>query len=212
MNLPVILELDGTRGYPCHRDAIQIHGATGIYQNARHIKRPVCRTNGFSLVELTLALGVAALSLLVLLGLLPAAVKTQQRSIQQTTSNQIISQIYSFLRADVRLPPGQYKQVCPDPPDPNQPCQWDNLHGHWKNVATPDTLYFTNGAKQTGNINASSPPADAVFRAKITYRLPPSETTSVADITVTWPAAVDPDDPTTGVPGGSVTTTIAVNR
>jgi type II secretory pathway pseudopilin PulG len=212
MNLPAILELDAICGYPCHRDAIQIHGATGKYQNVRHMKCPVCRTAGFSLVELTLALGVAAICLLVLLGLLPAAVKTQQRSIQQTTSNQIISQIYSFLRADVRLPPGQYKQVCPNPPDPTQPCQWDNLHGHWKNVATPDTLYFTNGAKQTGNINQSSPPSDAVFRAKITYRLPPSETTSVADITVTWPAAVDPDVPTTGVPAGSVTTTIAVNR
>ena len=212
MSLPIILELDGTRGYPCHRDAIQIDGATGKSQNVRHMKCPVCRTAGFSLVELTLGLGVAALCLLVLLALLPVAVKTQQRSIQQTTSNQIISQIYSFLRADVRLPPGQYKQVCPNPPDPSQPCQWDNLHGHWRNVATPDTLYFTNGAKQTGNISQSPPPADAVFRAKITYQLPPSETTAIADIRVTWPAPVDPDDPTTGVPGGSVTTTIAVNR
>ena len=212
MSLPIILELDGTRGYPCHRDAVQIDGATGKYQNVRHMKCPVCRTAGFSLVEVTLALGVAALCLLVLLGLLPAAVKTQQSSIQQTTSNQIISQIYSFLRADVRLPPGQYKQVCPDPPDPNQPCQWDNLHGHWKNVATPDTLFFTNQAKQTGQISQSPPPADAVFRAKINYRAPPSETTSLATVRVTWPAPVDPDDPTTGVSAGSVTAEIAVNR
>jgi type II secretory pathway pseudopilin PulG len=169
----------------------------------------VCRTAGFSLVELTLALGVAAFCLLVLLGLLPTGVMIQQSSIQQTTATQIISQIYSFLRADVRLSPGQYKQVCPDPPDPNQPCQWDNLHGHWKNVATADTLYFTNGAKQTGNINQSPPPADAVFRAKITYRTPPSETTSLADIAVSWPAQVDPDQ---GVPAGYVINTIAVNR
>ena len=164
----------------------------------------------FSLVEITLAIGVAALALLVLLGLLPASLKTQQSSIQQTTANQIISQTYSFLRADVRLPPGQYKQVCPNPPDPNQPCQWDNLHGHWANVGTPDTLFFTNGAKQTGNVSQSPPPTDAVFRAKITYRLPPSATTSVADSTVTWPAPVDPDQG--GIPAGSVTTTIAVNR
>jgi type II secretory pathway pseudopilin PulG len=170
------------------------------------------KTAAFSLVEVTLALGVAAFCLLVLLGLLPAGVKTQQTSIQQTTATQIISQIYSFLRADVRLPQGQYKKACPDPPDPNQPCQWDNLHGRWKAAGAPDTLYFTNQADQTGNINQSNAPADAVFRVKITYRSPPSETTSLAAIRVSWPAPVDPDDPTTGVPAGSVTAEIAVNR
>src|SRR5262245_23410038 len=77
------------------------------------------QTAGFSLVEVTLALGVAGICLTVLMGLLPVGVKTQQNSIQQTTANQIISQLSSFLRADVRLPPGQYRQVCPNPPDPD---------------------------------------------------------------------------------------------
>src|SRR5438874_9387261 len=173
------------------------------------MKRPLSGSAAFSLVEVTLALGVDAVSLIVVLGLLPASLKTQQSSIQQTTANQIISTIYSDLRADVRLPPGQASKACPDPPDPNQPCQWSNLHGHWRSVAVPDTLYFTNEAKQTGTINGS-PPADAVFRAKVTYRFPPSETTSLADIRVTWPAQVDPDQG--GVPAGSVTSLIAVNR
>jgi len=173
------------------------------------MKRPPPETAAFSLVEVTLALGVAAFALLAIMGMLPMSLKTQQASIQQTTANTIISQIFSDLRADVRLPPGQLSKVCPDPPDPNQPCQWDQLHGHWRNVATPDTLYFTNEAKQTGTINGS-PPADAVFRAKITYRFPPSETTSLADIIVSWPAQVDPASG--GVPAGSVTTLLAVNR
>jgi type II secretory pathway pseudopilin PulG len=167
-------------------------------------------SEAFSLVEVTLALGVAAFCLLVMLGLLPTTLKTQQASIQQTTANQIIAQTFSFLRADVRLPPGQRSKACPDPPDPNQPCQWDNLHGHWRDRAVPDTLYFTNEAKQTGTINGT-PPADAVFRAKITYRFPPSETTSLADIRVTWPAQVDPDQ-LGAVPAGSVTSLMAVNR
>ena len=85
------------------------------------------RTAAFSLVEVTLALGVAAICLIVLMGLLPYGVKTQQSGIQQTTANQIISQISSFLRADVRLPPGQTSKACPDPPDPNDPCDWSNL-------------------------------------------------------------------------------------
>jgi len=173
------------------------------------MKRPPPETAAFSLVEVALALGVAAFALLAIMGMLPTTLKTQQASIQQTTANTIISQIFSDLRADVRLPPGQASKACPDPPDPNQPCQWDQLHGHWRNVATPDTLYFTNEAKQTGTINGS-PPADAVFRAKITYRFPPTETTSLADITVSWPAQVDPDQG--GTPTGSATSLIAVNR
>jgi type II secretory pathway pseudopilin PulG len=163
----------------------------------------------FSLVEVTLALGVAALCLLVLMGVLPTGFKTQQNSTQQTTANQIISAIYAVLSADVRLPPGQANKVCPDPPDPNEPCNWGALHGNWLSRAAPDTMYFTNDGTQTGGIGGD-PPADAVFRAKISYRLPPSETTSLANITVSWPAAADPDN--NGVPAGSVTTTIAVNR
>jgi type II secretory pathway pseudopilin PulG len=178
--------------------------------SSKDTKRPLLGPAAFSLVEVTLALGVAAFCLIAVLGLLPTSLKTQQASIQQTTANEIISQIYSVLRADVRLPPGLANKVCPDPPDPNQPCNWSDLHGHWRNVAAPDTLYFNNDGKQI-QLNGD-PPAAAVFRAKITYRFPPSETTSLADIRVSWPARVDPDDPTTGVLAGSVTSLIAVNR
>src|SRR5439155_7007950 len=165
------------------------------------MKRSPPETAGFSLVEVTLALGVAAFSLLVLLGLLPTGLKTQQSSIQQTTANQIISTVWSNLRADIRLPPGLASKVCGDDPGP---CAWGDLHGHWQDVAVPYTLYFTNEAKQTGTLNGD-PPADAVFKATIIYRFPPSETTALADITVTWPAQG-------GVPTGSVTSVMAVNR
>jgi type II secretory pathway pseudopilin PulG len=175
------------------------------------MKHLVCRTASFSLVEVTLALGVAAICLIAMLGLMPTSLKTQQNSVRQTTANQIISQIYSVLRSDVRLPPGQANKVCPDPPDPNVPCNWSALHGHWLTVGQPpDTMYFTNEGTQTGNVNGN-PPADAVFRAKITYiPIPPTGSTSVANVVVSWPAPVDPGNG--GVPLGSVTTTIAVNR
>jgi hypothetical protein len=165
------------------------------------------KRGAFSLVEVTLALGVAAFCLLVLLGLLPAGVKTQQNSIQQTTANQIISTIFSSLRADIRLPPGLESKVCGDDPGP---CAWGDLHGHWHDVGIPFRLYFTNEGKQTGTLNGT-PPADAVFRATILYRFPPSETTTLADITVTWPAQIDPDQPG-AVPAGSVMSVMAVNR
>ena len=170
--------------------------------------------NAFSLVEVTLALGVAAICLLPLMALLPVASKTQQTGMQQTTANQIISQINSVLRADVSLPPGQANKVCGDPPDPNTPCNWSALNGNWYRRAAPDKLFFTNEGRQTGNVGPNAtPPPDAVFRARITYRFPPSDTTSLADIAVNWPATVDPGDPNdTRVPAGYVMTTIAVNR
>jgi len=157
--------------------------------------------SAFSLVEVTLALGVAAFCLLAVLGTLPVGVKTQRVSVQQTTANAIISQITAFLRADVRLPPGQVDKV---------QGVWANLKGHWRQVAQPDTLFFTNEAKLS-NAN-STVPADAAFRARITYYTPPTPgyTTSLADITVSWPAQVDPT--TGGIPEGSVETFVAVNR
>jgi type II secretory pathway pseudopilin PulG len=163
-------------------------------------QRARSETAAFSLVEVTLAMGVASFCLVAVLGLLPTALKTQQASTQQNTANTIISQIYSDLRADVRLPPGLASKAGGE---------WANLHGHWRDRAVPDTLYFTQEAKQTGTINGS-PPADAVFRAKITYMLPPTETTSLANITISWPARVDPASG--GVPAGSVTALVAVNR
>ena len=188
---------------------IRIDGGVGKDQTGKSMRPRVRQIAGFSLVEVTLALGVAAICLLALLALLPVASKTQQNSIQQTMATQIISQIDAVLRADVSLPPGQANKVCPDPPDPNTPCNWGALHGHWLLMAAPDTMYFTNDGLGTGNVNATTPPADAVFRAKITYRTPPSETTSLADIAVSWPAAVDPAN---GVPAGYLMTTISVNR
>src|SRR5438552_14775651 len=142
---------------------------------------------GFSLVEITLALGVAAFCLIAVFGLVPVALNTQQASVNQTKANAIISQVINDLRADVRLPQGQQSKS-------QEGTAGLGLHGHWAAQATPDTLYFTNDGKQTpaNGVNVSPPPADAVFRATVTYLFPPTATTSIANITVSWPAAIDP--------------------
>jgi len=198
MNVSIIIGPGGTRGYPSDQAAIEIDGATGNYQNTRHMKPPVRRTAGFSLVEVTLALGVAAFCLIVLIGLLPAGLKTQQASAQQTIANEITSEILGDLRADIRLPPGQAS---------HEGDSGFGLHGHWAQMYAPDTLYFD----QQGSwlqLNGS-PPAGATFRSKITYLFPPNASTSVANIVVSWPAQVDP---ATVTPSGSVQAFIAVNR
>jgi len=198
MNLAIVPEFCRSPGNRCHRRPIEIDGGTGNYQNTRHMKPPVRRTAGFSLVEVTLALGVAAFCLIVLIGLLPAGLKTQQASAQQTIANEITSEILGDLRADIRLPPGQAS---------HEGDSGFGLHGHWAQMYAPDTLYFD----QQGTwlqLNGS-PPAGATFRSKITYLFPPNASTSVANIVVSWPAKVDP---ATVTPAGSVQAFIAVNR
>ena len=140
---------------------------------------------GFSLVEVTLALGITAFCLLAVLGLLPSGTAVSYSATQTTKANLVAAQVMNFLRADVQLPPGQANKVCGDG---TQNCSWANLHGHWGQVAQPDNLYFTNEVKQTGNANPGSVPSDAAFVANMKYLQPPTVTTSIARITVAWPA------------------------
>jgi type II secretory pathway pseudopilin PulG len=159
----------------------------------------------FSLAEVALAIGVAGIALVAVMGMLPVGLKVQQTSVNQTTANEIMAAILNDLRADVRLPPGQQKKS-------QEGVLGYGLHGHWAAVATPDTLFFNVDGTQNGTANSgTNPPAPggAVFRATITYLFPPTATTSIAKVIVSWPAQVIL---TTGVPSGSVETFIAVNR
>jgi len=154
----------------------------------------------FSLVEVTLALGIAAFCLITVFALLPVALKTQQASIQQTTANTISSQIIADLSAALRLPPGQQSKQF-------------NLHGHWAQALHPDIIYFT---KDGTYIHPGSTESQ-VFMAAVTYLEPPTETTSLADITVGWPAPGIPIDAGSGQPdfskaAGKVEAFAAVNR
>src|SRR5450759_620995 len=54
---------------------------------------------GFSLVEVTLALAVAAFCLIALFGLLPLGVQTNQSSISQTAAASVLSSVVADLRA-----------------------------------------------------------------------------------------------------------------
>lgn len=148
--------------------------------------------DAFSLVELTLALGVAAFCLLGVLALVPISAKTNQASFQQTTANAIISEIAADLNAAARLPPGQVSKQY-------------SLKNKWD--PTPDYLYFKNDGTPTGT-NQAIAPADAVLRATITYRLPPTDTTSLADIRISWPAAQSDQTKV----AGSVEMFVAIDR
>jgi type II secretory pathway pseudopilin PulG len=158
-------------------------------------------STAFSLVEVTLALGVAAFSLLVLAAMLPISLKTNQASSNQTVANGIISQVADDLRAAARLPPGQAsKQFL--------------VHGpNWTWDPTPQYIYFNYNAKPNDTNHSATASADAIYRVTIVYRQPPVDTTSLADIKVTWPAAPNPTVQTdVNKVAGSVEMFVAINR
>jgi len=169
------------------------------------MKRLLHAAAAFSLVELVLALGVAAFCLITVMGTLPIAIKIQQASVQQTKANAVMLNIIDDLRADVRLPKGLQSKS-------QEGTAGLGLNGQWATRATPATLFFTNEGIQTPAHTAytgtPAAPPDAVFRATITYQYPPTATTLIATITVSWPAA---QSDLTKV-AGSIDMFAAVNR
>lgn len=147
-----------------------------------------------------MALGVAVVSLLIIAAMLPIGIKTNQASANQTVANGIISQIVDDLRAAARVPPGQVsKQFSLDPSK--------GIKGRWD--PTPQYIYFDYDGRPTStNPNQSTAPSNALYRVTLTYRQPPVDTTSLADIKLSWPAAQA--DPTKVA--GSVEMFVAINR
>ena len=63
------------------------------------MRRPVHPAAAFSLVEVTLALGIAAFCLIAVFGLMPVGVQTNRNATSQTAATDIIAAIVSDLRA-----------------------------------------------------------------------------------------------------------------
>jgi uncharacterized protein (TIGR02598 family) len=133
------------------------------------------RHAGFTLVEVTLALGVAAISLLVIFSLLPIGLQTNQRAIEQTASVDILSAVIADLRATpVTIPRGsattstQFRVGIP-------------AAGSTGTI----TLFF-NSAGQS----ATSQQSDSRYRMTVTFfSSGGAKTATLADLKVTWPAA-----------------------
>jgi len=127
----------------------------------------------FSLVEITIALGLAAISLLVVFSLLPIGLQTNQRAIEETASVDILSMVAADLRATPRGGSNslQFGINIPSNPVTSSP---------------PVTELFFNNVGQF----ASSQQSDSRYRMTITF-LPNGggdKTATFANLQVTWPA------------------------
>ncbi len=174
------------------------------------------RMAAFSLIEVTLALGVAGFCLIAVFGLLPIGVQTNQRALSQTAATAILSSVVADMRAtpkpydnskiyyvgDSVLSSGNcYTAIAAttgnSPPNATYWSTGSACPQFGITFGAPTTLYF-DGTGQFSTLRGPNSryrlsvtfPANAGFEYSPTY----------ADLKVTWPASVDPLKTT---PGGS---------
>jgi uncharacterized protein (TIGR02598 family) len=138
----------------------------------------------FSLVELTLALGVAAFCLIAVFALLPVGGQIHRNGISQTASAGILAAVTADLRAT--------------PKTALTSRQFGITFG------SPTTLYFDSEGR---------PSTAAISRYRLAADFPTNPTGThaavFAHLKVSWPATVDP---ATGKPAGSVESFAAFDR
>jgi len=135
-----------------------------------------CRRHAFSLIEVTLAIGVAAISLLTIFALLPLGVQTNQRSIEQTASADILSSVAADLRATPVTSPKGGATSSP---------QFHIAIPAAGSTGTPTTLFFNSVGQ-----SADSLQTDSRYRVIVTFLANDggTSTATFANLKVIWPA------------------------
>ncbi len=127
------------------------------------MRRSVHDAAAFSLVEVTLALGIAAFCLVAVFGLMPVGVQTNRNATSQTAATNVIAAVVADLRATPRTSATSSQFAI--------------------TFGTAKTLYFDGAGQFTTSLSANS-------RYQINVTFPSSPTgLSYADVKVTWPAA-----------------------
>ena len=144
------------------------------------MKRAVVDRCGFSLVEVTLALGVASVCLIAIFGLLPVGLQTNQDAIRQVASADILGAVITDLRATPATTPRGEATVSR---------QFAiNIPTNPVSEAITSTLFFTGEGQPSASVNSESR-----YRLTITF-LPNagSRAATLAHLTMTWPAPASP--------------------
>jgi uncharacterized protein (TIGR02598 family) len=123
--------------------------------------------SGFSLAEVTLALGIAAFCLVAVFGLIPVGVQTNRNATSQTAATNILAAVVADLRAT--------------PNTINTSSQFAITFG------TNKTLYFDGSGQFSTSLNANS-------RYQLNVTWSGSSGLRYADVKVTWPAAATSAD------------------
>jgi uncharacterized protein (TIGR02598 family) len=145
------------------------------------------KLSAFSLIEVTLALGIAAFALVVIFALLPVGLDSNQTAIQQTAAMNIATGILADLRAT-------------PPTATTSPRLGINL-------SASSTVYLDE--KGGPFPAATSIAANSRYRMTVTMTPPSSgqRTATIGNIVTTWPAQASPANA-----AGSISVFIALDR
>jgi uncharacterized protein (TIGR02598 family) len=147
------------------------------------VKLIPCSQISFSLVEVTLALGVAAICLVSIFTLLPAGLRTHQNAIEEAASADVLGEVIADLRATSVTTPRGRQTVSPQ-------CGI-TIPANPVSAAVTSTLYFTSEGRVSPTANANS-------RYLLTIVFVPNGTGSrratLADLKMTWPATAAPNN------------------
>ena len=130
------------------------------------------RVLGFSLIEVTIALGIASFCLLTVFALLPIGAQTHRASIGQTEAVGILAAIISDMRAT--------------PTTVTTSIQFGIVFG------SGQELYFDEDGR---SVTSSANPK---YRVTVAFPTNSNTTVTLASIRATWPAAADPLTNNTG--------------
>ena len=167
-------------------------------------------SGGFSLVEVTLALGVAAFCLITLFGLLPVGVTSNQMAFGRTAAASVAANIVADLRATPVV------AVATPSPGYGIPVPASATETHTIFLHSDGTAAVASGSAPTGAVDMNAQPAyNPQYRVTMAF-VPPAagqrNATSVR-VLVTWPAMADPTAATTPSNfSGSLETIIALDR
>ena len=123
-----------------------------------------CKNAAFSLIEVTLALGVAAFCLIAVFGLMPVGVQTNRNATSQTAATNIIAAVIADLRAT---------------PTANATSSQFGI-----TFGTGATLYFDSAGQFSTSLDPNSR-----LQLNVTWNNSPPTGLQYADFKVTWPAA-----------------------
>jgi len=170
------------------------------------MKRSRSVAAGFSLIEVTLAIGIGAFCLIAVIGLIPVGVQTNRNATSQTATTNIMTAVVTDLRSTskstFRSP--QFGITIPNDHTSGAGSNCDQCTACWN--AQTQTIYFDG----SGQVVAS---AAALYRLTLTLVQNPTATSSTGalfyDVKATWPAQVDP---CVTAPSGSVEMFTALDR
>ena len=155
---------------------------------------------GFSLVEVALALGIAAFALIAISGLLPVGVNSSQVAAEQTATLGIVTGLEADLRVTARTATASPSLGIPIPTSPTV---------GYPTIDANSTATFCLDDSGGPFPAPTTPDVTSRYRATVNFAVPPAgqRTATLVKITISWPAQALPNNA-----NGSVTTLVALDR